>query len=198
MIFTKRAHQSPKFQKNIDCSGEISTNLYFDRLLFLKVYKISPKKVQRSYVSWYWRLMQNLKKNRSVVSKMTRIWWILIGALNVSKICTLIALFCSKYITYDLKSYWGVTFHDTEESCKILRKTCLWFEKWHKEFDKFSPEHLKILKICTLMSYFWPKYKIFEPKKYRGFMFDGTEYWCKIWRKTNLCFQKWHEEFGKF
>ena len=28
-------------------------------------------------------------------------------------------------------------------------------------------------------------------------MFDGTEYWCKIWRKTHLCFQKWHEEFGK-
>ena len=21
-------------------------------------------------------------------------------------------------------------------------------------------------------------------------MFDGTEYWCKIWRKTDLCFLK--------
>ena len=29
-------------------------------------------------------------------------------------------------------------------------------------------------------------------------MFDGTEYWFKIWRDTDLCFQKWHEEFGKF
>ena len=29
-------------------------------------------------------------------------------------------------------------------------------------------------------------------------MFDGTEDWCKRWRKTDLCFQKWHEEFGKF
>ena len=28
-------------------------------------------------------------------------------------------------------------------------------------------------------------------------MFDGTEYWCKIWRKTDFCFQKWHDEFGK-
>ena len=35
-------------------------------------------------------------------------------------------------------------------------------------------------------------------KKYRGVIFDGTKYWCKIWRKTDLCFQKWHEEFGKF
>ena len=29
-------------------------------------------------------------------------------------------------------------------------------------------------------------------------MFDGTEYWCNIWRKTDLCFQKWHVEFSKF
>ena len=29
-------------------------------------------------------------------------------------------------------------------------------------------------------------------------MFDDTEYWCKIWKKTDLCFQEWYEEFGKF
>ena len=29
-------------------------------------------------------------------------------------------------------------------------------------------------------------------------MFDGTEYWCNIWRKTDLWFHKWHEEFSKF
>ena len=29
-------------------------------------------------------------------------------------------------------------------------------------------------------------------------MFDGTEYWFKIWRKTDFSFQKWHEEFDKF
>ena len=45
----------------------------FDRLLLLKVYKISAKKVQRSYVSWHWRMMQNLKKMQFVVSKMIRI-----------------------------------------------------------------------------------------------------------------------------
>ena len=47
------------------------------------------------------------------------------------------------------------------------------------------------------MSCLWPKYVTFELKKYRGVMFYGTEYWCKIWRKTDLCFQKWHKEFGK-
>ena len=52
MIFTKGAHQSAKFQ-TFDCSGEVLQNLYFDRLLLLKVYKVSAKKVWRKYVSWY-------------------------------------------------------------------------------------------------------------------------------------------------
>ena len=29
-------------------------------------------------------------------------------------------------------------------------------------------------------------------------MFDGTGYWCKIWRRNDFFFHKWHEEFGKF
>ena len=29
-------------------------------------------------------------------------------------------------------------------------------------------------------------------------MLDGTEYWCNISRKTELYFQKWHDEFSKF
>ena len=81
MICTKGAHQSVKFQ-TFNCSPKISPNLYFDRILLLKVYKISAKKIQRSYVSWPWRVMQNLKKNWLIVSKMTRIWWILTRALK--------------------------------------------------------------------------------------------------------------------
>ena len=30
---------------------------------------------------------------------------------------------------------------------------------------------------------------MFELNKYRGVTFDGTEYWWKIWRKNDLCFQ---------
>ena len=37
-------------------------NLHFDWSLLCKVYNVWPKKVQRSYISWHWRLMQNLKK----------------------------------------------------------------------------------------------------------------------------------------
>ena len=37
------------------------------------------------------------------------------GYSKVSKICTLIGPFSPKYIAFDLKKYWGVIFHDTEE-----------------------------------------------------------------------------------
>ena len=54
------------------------------------------------------------------------------------------------------------------------------------------------LEMCTLMCYFCRKYIMFEPKKYRGVMCHNTEEWCKIWGGTDLCFEKWHEEFCKF
>ena len=56
MIFIKAPHLSAKFQ-TLDWSGGISPNLYFDRLLLLKVYKISAKKVQRSYI--YLMMLKN-------------------------------------------------------------------------------------------------------------------------------------------
>ena len=47
------------------------------------------------------------------------------------------------------------------------------------------------------MSCFWLKY-MFELKTYRGVIFHDAREWCKIWRKSDLWFGKWHEEFGKF
>ena len=122
-----------------------------------------------------------------------------------------------------------------------------WFEKWHEELGKFSPEHSKVWKLglwwgpfvqsrkrmsleftedlcimtmkndakceeeltCiskltwwiwriltwaleNLKSFLfnwllWPKYIMFELKKYRAITFDGTKDRCKILRKTDLC-----------
>ena len=58
------------------------------------------------------------------------------------------------------------------------------------EFNKFWSEHSKISKTCTLMGWFWPKYIMFQLKRYRGVMFDCTQDWYKVWRKTGLSFQK--------
>ena len=88
--------------------------------------------------------------------------------------------------------------HDNDKWCKIWRVNDLLVQNWYEEFTKFWPKHSKISKICPLMGCFWPKYIMSELKKYRGVPIHGTENWCKIWRKTDLCFQKWHEESGKF
>ena len=201
--------------------------------------------------------MPDWKKNWFVVSKITRIWWILTWALKVLKIFTLIGTFCANCITCDLENYRGVIFHDIEEWYKLWRKTDLQFGKWDEEHDTFSPEHLKVSnlglwwdrfiqsrkcmsvklteelcmmtmkneakfeegltchckidmhnltnfvhskvsKMCALMGSSWVKCIMFELKKYSGVMFHDTEDWCKIWRKTELLFEKWYEEFGKF
>ena len=88
-------------------------------------------------------------------------------------------------------------YHDNEEWCKIWRGIDLSFENWHEEFEEFWPEHSKVLKICTLMGSFWTKYIIIELKRYRGVIFHDTEEWCTIWRKTDLWFGKWYQEFDK-
>ena len=46
-----------------------------DGFLLSKGYKVLHDKVQKSYFSWHWRVMQSLKKNWLLVSKMTwQIW----------------------------------------------------------------------------------------------------------------------------
>ena len=47
-----------------------SQNLHFDGLLISKVYKVSAKKLQRSYLSWHWTVMQNFKTNLLAVAKL--------------------------------------------------------------------------------------------------------------------------------
>ena len=46
---------------------EILQNLQFNVLLLNKVYNVWAKKVHKSYVSWHWRVMENLNKNWFVV-----------------------------------------------------------------------------------------------------------------------------------
>ena len=99
---------------------------------------------------------------------------------------------------YELKIYRGVICQDNGEWCKIGGGIDLTFKNWHEEFENFWPKHSKISKIYTLVGFFWSMYIMFELKKYRGAIFDGSEDWCKTWRKTDLCFLKWHEEFVKF
>ena len=144
-------------------------------------------------------MVHSLKENWLGFLKLTSgIWQIFTRALESLQIGNLMGYFCLKFKIYELKIYRGVMCHDSEEWCKNWREIDFSVQNWHLGFDEFWPEHSKISKFCTLMDFFWPKYIMFEIKRYRGVLFDGTEYWCNIWWKTYLCFQKWQEEFSKF
>ena len=65
--------------------------------LLCKVYNVWPKHVQRSCLSWHWRVMQNLKGNCLVVSKLTwGVWRILTRALESLKNMHFNGLYLSK------------------------------------------------------------------------------------------------------
>ena len=121
-----------------------------------------------------------------------------IRALESLQIGTLMTYFCLKLKMYELKIYRGVICHDNEEWCKNWRGIDLSVQNWHEEFDQFWPEPLKISKNLHFNGLLLTKVYIVSAKKYWGVMFDGTEYWFKIWRKNDFCFQKWQEELSKF
>ena len=144
------------------------------------------------------KVMQNLKKNWLVVWKMIGIWQTFTRALESLNIAILMGSFNPKYKKYELKIYGGIMCHDNEEWYKIWRGINLLFPNWHEEFDKFWPKHLKVWNIFTLMCSFWANYILFKLKKYSQIIYYDTEEGYKVWKKTDLWFGKWHEEFGRF
>ena len=65
--------------------------------------------------------------------------------LKVLKIITLLGSFWEKYTLFELKKYRRVIFYDTEEWCKIWRKTDLWFKTHHGPIiAPFSVQHLQL------------------------------------------------------
>ena len=112
-------------------------------LLLSKSYKVSTKKVNKNYLSLHWSVMQSLKKNWVAVSNMTSgIRRIFTKPLNSPKILLWWALFCPKYIRFELQNYRGVTFHDTEQwPCPCGFKNGM--ESW----VNFHLEHSKVLNI---------------------------------------------------
>ena len=121
-------------------------NFHFNVLLLSKVYIVWAKKVPKSYLSWNWIGIQNLERNRLVVSRLAKgIWQILTWALESLKNFHFHGLLL--HILFELKKYRGVISQDIAEWCRIWRKTDLLLRKWHEEFGKYSPEYSKVSKL---------------------------------------------------
>ena len=73
-------------------------------------------------------------------------WQILIQALKNLKNLHFNGLLLTKVYNVWPKKVHETYVDSTEYWCNIWRKTDFCFQKWHKEFGKFSPEHLKVSK----------------------------------------------------
>ena len=135
-----------------------------------------------------------MERNRLAVSKLTwGIWRILNRALKTLKNFHFNRLLLNKvYNIWARKLQWSYVSWQWKKM-QNLRRNWRAISKLTPKFDKFWPEHWNASKNFQFKDSFWPKYIIFDLKKHRRFMFDGTVDWCKIWRKTDLSFQKWHE-----
>ena len=99
-----------------------SKNWNFDGILLSKVENLWAQNLQGSFVSWQWRMIQNLKRNWLVSSKLTwGIWWILTRALENLKNLHFNGLLLTKvYNVWAKKS--------TEELCLMALKIDAKFE----------------------------------------------------------------------
>ena len=142
-------HQSTWKSQNWDVYG----------ILLSKVENLLAYNLQGSYVSWQWRMMQKLKRNWLVSSKLTwGIWRILIWILENLKNLRFNGLcLWQKYIMFELKKgqrsyvwlYW-ILMQNSKENWLVLSKMTqgIW---------KIFTRALENLKIRTLMRFFYPK-----------------------------------------
>ena len=72
---------------------------------------------------------------------------------------------------------------------KNLKRNWLVISKLTQRIWRILTWELKSLKNLLFNGLILTNY-MFELKKYRGVMFDCTQDWYKVWRKTGLCFQK--------
>ena len=94
-----------------------------------KYVKFQLKKIWRKYVSWYQRVVHNLKKTLFFVSKMTRICWILIRALKCLKnvhfdwplLCKLRNVCPKKIQTSYISWHWGA-MHNLRKNWLVVWK----------------------------------------------------------------------------
>ena len=98
---------------NFHASSRNSENLHFDWSLLSKAYKDLDEKIQKSYFSCHWKVMQSLKKNWPLVPKVTwGIWWIFTKPFKSLKMSLRWTIF--------VQSIWGLSLKNTKELSKVM------------------------------------------------------------------------------
>ena len=152
-----------KFGEESTCRFKIGirnlTNFDLSTRLLNKVYIVWAKKVQRSYLSWHWRVIQNLERNRLVVSKLPwGIWQILTRALETLKSSHFSGLLLNKvYILFELKKVQRRYLSWHWRMMENFRKNWLMVWKMTWGVRQIFTRSLENIKIGTFMGSFCPK-----------------------------------------
>ena len=174
-------------------SSRQSEVLLFDGLLLYKSYKVSAKKVRKSYLSWHWRVMQSLKENWLVVSNMTwEIWWFFTQPLKSLNISFQWAPFVQNIQGSSNKNTEELSFTTLNSDAKLRPGG---FHNGISGIRLTFIRALKSLKNCTLMGSFCPKHIMFQLENFIGIMGNETEGDAKF-EKNESWSEKSHKEFG--
>ena len=140
------------------------------------------KRVERSYLEWNWRVIQNLERNQLVVSKLTEgIWQILTWALKSFTNFHFNGLLLTKVFIVQTKKVLRIYLSWNWRGIQNLEWKQLAVSKLTYEIWKFWPEHFKVSTSLTLMGFFWAKYILLKLNMYIRVIFHETEEGCKIW-----------------
>ena len=100
---------------------------------FCPKHNASARKFQRNYVSWYWRLMQNLSENWFVAWKMTRNLVNFHASSWKSEDLHLMGSFCRKHIKSSMKQCRKKNLKIWKKMQSLKKKTGSWFQKFGKK-----------------------------------------------------------------
>ena len=144
---------------NLHRNTRKSQNWNFEGILLSKVETVWAKNLHRSYVSWQGRMMQNLKRNWLVVSKLTwGIWQILTRALENLKNLHFNGLLLNKvYNVWAKKSIGEFCLMALNIDATFEGKLTCGFKNDMRNLANFYQSMFESLKIETLIGSFYPK-----------------------------------------
>ena len=153
---------------------------HFNGQFLFKVFEIWAKKIQKSYLSWYWTVMQNLNKLWHVVSKMAwGIGWTFIREPKSLKILHWWALFDQNIYCFSKKISGKLCVMTLEGVAKFKGKLTCGLKNNKRNLVNFHASSWKSKNLHFDWIHLSQTYKNLYDKV-RSVMSHDTEEWCKV------------------
>ena len=176
MVYSKPQNQGLfKFRITVQCHHcSVSWKITPLHFLAQTLYTLDKKNPSKCNVQTFERLRENSPNSSGHIWNQKSVFRSTLYHSTVSWEITLLYFFSWNFI-------WFVTEGDHQSG----------------KLSDFQLLTLNFTKFVLWYAFFCWKYLKFQLKRYGRVMSHDTEKWCKIWRKTDLLFQKW-QKFGEF